>query len=101
MAKARRVVSDQNSEELDQLRRTVHTLMIMLENLGTSLGAAADFTDVNNIGDGLNAAFVTGVDSAATDYTGSELPIEGVIPTPKHPRRPNVGKVEDLDPKDL
>lgn len=101
MAKGRRVVGDQNSEELDQLRRTVHTLMIMLENLGTSLGAALDFTDVNNIGDGLNAAFVTGIDSAATDYTGSGLPVEGVIPTPKHPRRPTVGKVDNLDQNDL
>lgn len=101
MAKVRKVIGDQNSEELDQLRRCVHTLMIMLENLGTDLGAAADFTDVNNIGDGLNAAFVTGVDTAATDYTGSGLVVEGVDPTPKAPKRPTVGKVVDMDPQNL
>ena len=101
MAKGRRVVADQNSEELDQLRRLCHTMLIMLENLGTDLEAAADVDAINDVGTGLQAAVSTGVDSAATNYTGSELAVEGVIPSPKHPRRPNVGKVEDLDPKDL
>lgn len=101
MAKARRVVGDQNSEEMDQVRRLLHTLLIMLENLGTDLENAAAVSNINNIGTGLAAAINTGVDSAATDYTGSELVVEGVIPSPKHPRRPNVGKVEDIDPKDL
>ncbi len=101
MAKARKVVADQNSEELDQLRRCVHTMMIMLQNLGTDLAAAAAVANINNIGTGLEAAMSTGVDTAATDYTGSGLVIEGVDPTPKAPRRPSVGKVVDLDLKNL
>lgn len=104
MAKARNVVGDQNSEELDVLRRCVHTMLIMLENLGTDLEAAADFTDVNNIGIGLNAAISTGLDSAATDYTGSGLEIAGVNPTPKHPKRPQsaaAGALKDLDLNNL
>lgn len=101
MAKARKVVGDQNSEELDQLRRCVHTLMIMLENLGTDLANATADSSVTNIGVGLAAALSTGVDSAATGYTGSGLNIEGVDPTPKAPRRPSVGKVVDLDLSNL
>ena len=103
MAKARKVVGDQNSQEIDVMRRALHTLMIMLENFGTDLSnATADIT-VTNLGAGLAAALSSGVDSSATNYTGSELPIEGVDPTPKHPARPQggIGAVVDLDPNNL
>jgi hypothetical protein len=101
MAKGRRVVGDQNSEELDQLRRLVHTLLVMLRNAGDDLANATADASVTDIGAGLRDAIDSGVDSAATGYTGSGLAIEGVIPSPKHPRRPNVGKIEDLDLRDL
>ena len=99
MAKARKVVADQNSEELDQLRRTVHSLMIILENVGTNLAAAIDPADV---GTALEAAIATGVDSDTSGgYVPTGIEIVGVDPTPKHPRRPKGGKIVDLDPSDL
>lgn len=110
MAKGRRVVGDQNSEELDQMRRALHTIMLMLENLGTMLqtldntNVGTIVTGMTEIGAGLEAAFDDGQDDdiGGTLYVGATgLPVEGVIPSPKHPRRPNVGKVEDLDPADL
>ncbi len=104
MAKARKVVGDQNSEELDVLRRCVHTMLIMLENLGTDLAAATLIGDVNDVGTGLQAAISSGLDSAATSYTGSGLEIAGVNPTPKHPKRPQsaaAGALKDLDPNNL
>jgi len=103
MAKVRKVVGDQNSEELDVIRRCLHTVLVMLENLGTSLEAVVDINDLNNIGIGLNAAISSGLDSSATDYTGSELEIVGVDPTPKHPKRPQggIGSIVDLDLNNL
>lgn len=101
MAKGRRVVGDQNSEELDQLRRCVHTLLLVLSSVATQIGDAANAAAISDIADGLANAIDTGVDSDVSGYTGTGLALEGVIPTPQHPRRPNVGKVENLDPKNL
>ncbi len=115
MAKARKVIGDQNSEEVDQLRRTVHTLMLMLENLGTMLttldntSAATIVTGMTEIGTGLNAALDNGLDAdiGGTLYVGATgLEIAGMRPSPQHPRRPRTtqnarGTVVDLDPTDL
>ena len=48
MAKARKVVGDQQSEEFDELRRTVHTLLHMLESAEASLTAGATAENVLN-----------------------------------------------------
>jgi len=101
MAKGRRVVADQNSEELDSLRRLVHTMLLMLRNLGNELDGCANAAAINDVGAGLAAGIDAGLDADATGYVGTGLVVEGVIPSPKHPRRPSVGKVEDLDPKSL
>lgn len=69
MARARKVVADQNSQELDELRRQFNNLLAIIEN-------AADLAAVQT-------AIADGVDSAET---GRE--INGVRPTPTHPRRP-------------
>ena len=99
MAKARKVVADQNSEELDQLRRTVHTILLLLENAG-NLGGAATTTPAETF-QAIADAISSGVDVDNGNYIGTGLVVEGVDPTPKHPRRPKGGKVVDLDPSDL
>lgn len=77
MARARKVVSDQNSQEFDELRRQFNNLLAIVE-------AAADFAAVQT-------AITAGTDAAAT---GRE--INGVRPTPTHPRRPRVLETEEL-----
>jgi len=67
MARARKVVSDMSSAEFDELRRQFNNLLEIIEN-------ATDLA-------GLQAAIAAGVDST----TGRE--INGVRPTPTHPRR--------------
>lgn len=67
MARARKVVSDVSSQEVDELRRQFNNLLVIIEN-------ATDLAD-------LQAAIAAGTD----DGTGRE--IVGVRPTPTHPRR--------------
>lgn len=106
MAKGRRVVGDQNSEELDQMRRCLHGVVIALENVASEVDAGNITADeaftvlLASLSTGLDSD-ITGVDGGANNYAGTAVALEGVIPTPKHPRRPNVGKVEDLNPADL
>ena len=77
MARARKVVSDQNSQEFDELRRQFNNLLAIIEGAAT-LAA-------------VQTAITAGVD---TVVTGRE--INGVRPTPTHPRRPRVLETEDL-----
>lgn len=95
MARARYVISDTSSEEVDQLRRTVNTLVLMLETAEASLTAGASAEDV------LNAwadAARTGTDdnpASIADITSTSRELHGLRPTPKHPRRPK-GKLVDM-----
>ena len=68
MARARKVVSDMSSAEFDELRRQFNNLLEIIEN-------AADLSE-------LQATIAAGVDA---NNTGRE--INGVRPTPTHPRR--------------
>jgi hypothetical protein len=68
MAKARPVVSDNASGEVDELRRQFNNLLVVIENTATMAS--------------LQAAIVAGGE------TGVEL--NGVKPGPTHPRRPRV-----------
>jgi len=77
MARARKVVSDQNSQEFDELRRQFNNLLAIME-------ATTDFST-------LQTAITAGVDAADT---GREL--NGVRPTPTHPRRPRNLETEEL-----
>lgn len=106
MAKARRVVGDQNSEEFDQMRRCVHSIMLVLQNVASEVDAGNITADeaftvlLTTLSTGVDAD-ITAVDGGGNNYAGTTLAVEGVIPTPKHPRRPNVGKIDDLDASDL
>ena len=104
MAKGRKVTADQNSEELDQLRRCVHSIMIVLENAG-NLGGAATTTPAETF-QAIADAISSGLDSTNGSYVGTGIHVEGMIPQPKHPRRPRAavaasGNVVDLDQNDL
>lgn len=72
MAKAKVVVGDQNSREFDELRKTVHTILLLLETLnstavtdaGTLLAAAQAIGNAVNTGvtaAGLGSREVCGV----------------------------------------
>lgn len=107
MAKARRVIADQSSEEFDQLRRSVNTILVVLQNVAAEVDAGnitADeaFTALySTLSTGLDST-IANIDSGANTYTGLGVTIEGLIPSPKHPRRVRFAlQNEDLDPSDL
>ncbi len=91
MAQAVVVVGDSGSQEVDELRRTVNSLLLMLESAEASLTAGATAENV------LNAwadAVRTGVDNnpaAIANIAPSNRQIVGVKVTPLHPRRPLMG----------
>lgn len=97
MAFVRLVVGDQSSAEFDQLRRTVNTLLQMLESAETSLTAGASAEDV------LNAwadAVRTGTDNnpaAIANVSDTGLEIVGLRPMNRHPARPgSVGQTKAM-----
>jgi hypothetical protein len=107
MAKGRKVVADQNSAELDQLRRAVNGLLVVLENISTQVDAATitateGFVALGlTINTGLDSTVAT-INGGANTYTGTGIALEGLIPTPKHPKRPQSAMAVDaLDSTDL
>ncbi len=87
MARARLVISDVSSEEVDQLRRTVNTLILMLETAEASITAGASAAEVLGAwADGVRTGTDDNPDSVSNVVsTGRE--IVGLKPTPTHPRR--------------
>jgi hypothetical protein len=88
MARARLVTADTSSEEVDQLRRTVNTLLLMLETAEASLTAGASAEDVLNAwADAIRTGTEDNPESIANVVsTGREL--VGLRPSPTHPQRP-------------
>lgn len=87
MAKARKVVNDQNSAVVDHLVTTVNNLLLMIETASTSLTAGASAADVLNA---WSAAVNTGTDNnpnSIANVSTTNLAIEGMWATPKMPRR--------------
>ena len=87
MARARLVIADTNSEEIDQLRRTVNNLLLMIETAEASITAGASAADVINA---WADAVRTGTDnnpSAIANIVSTGSEIVGSKPTPLHPRR--------------
>lgn len=78
MAKARKVVGDQNSAELDELRRQFNNLLVIIEKTATFAT--------------LQTAIANGVEAVTT-----KKEIVGVKPTPLHPRRPKNDTLIVLD----
>lgn len=106
MAKARKVIADQNSAEFDALRRSVHAILVVLQNVAGAVDAGDITADeaftvlYTTISAGLDADIAL-VDGGLNNYAGTNIAVEGIHPTPKHPRRPNVGAVADIDQNDL
>jgi hypothetical protein len=101
MARARKVVSDTHSAEMDEVRRTLHSLMLVLESVASSVDAGTITAD--EAFTALLAALQTGsddditnIDGGANDYVGSGKELAGVRPTPTHPRRPRITGSEEM-----
>jgi len=94
MARARKVVSDMNSQEFDELRRQFNNLVAILERFAAE--EAATTTTAVQAAAGLAAALTTGVDSDVSPHVGTGREINGVRPTPTHPRRPRNQDTEEL-----
>lgn len=96
MAKARKVVGDINSAELDHLKRTVNTLILMLETAGTSITAGATAEQVLSAWSSGIAAGVDNNPAATANITSTNREIEGIWTTPTHPTR-RISQLVDMD----
>ncbi len=98
MAFVRLVVGDQSSAEVDQLRRTVNTLLQMLETAEASLTAGATAADVLN---SWADAVRTGTDNnsaSIANVTSTSLEIVGLRPMNRHPARPgHIGQTKAME----
>lgn|SRR5690606_19455768 len=102
MAKARSVISDQNSAEFDELRRSFNSLLIVLQNIADEV---ADATLTAEEGfEALAAALETGVDEDGTPagHVGTRRQVVGVKGSPVRPLRSaeDVRKLVDMRPED-
>jgi hypothetical protein len=94
MARARKVVSDQNSQEFDELRRQFNNLLLILERFARE--EAATTTSSVEAAEGLASALEAGVDGSVSPHVGTGREVNGVHPTPTHPRRPRKLDTEDM-----
>jgi len=95
--KARLVVADQNSAELDALRRSFNSLLIILQNIAAE-EAATTISSVQAAA-ALSAALSTGIDLSSAPHVGTGRMVYGIHPTPTHPARQaeDVTKLETMD----
>ena len=89
MARARKVVSDVSSQEFDELRRQFNNLLLILER------NARDEADATTTADQAAEALATAIETGTDADTGRE--INGVRPTPTHPRRARNQSTEEMD----
>lgn len=94
-AKVRLVVSDQNSAELEALRRSYNSFLIVLQNIAFEQAAAT--TTATQAAQALSDALSTGVDSNNAPHVGTSRLVFGVRPTPNQPLH-KAEKVTDLKP---
>lgn len=100
--RVRRVVSDNSSQEVDELRRQFNNLLLVLENVcsevdATTITADEAFTVLATTLAAGSDASITGVDSGGNDHAGTNRELNGVRPAPTHPRRARVQKTESAD----
>jgi len=93
-AKVRLVIGDQNSLELDALRRSYNSLLIVLQNIAAEQAAAT--TTATQAAAALSTALSTGLDSSNAPHVGTGRLVYGVRPTPTHPAR-RAEEVTQLD----
>lgn len=95
--RARLIVADTSSAEVDHLRRNFNSLLLILEDLGARLAAevvtaptAADgeiLAVFQSISDAIRDGVDSDPDSELVTHAPTLLPIEGLRSTPRHPRR--------------
>jgi hypothetical protein len=89
MARARKVISDQSSQEFDELRRQFNNLLLVLQR------NARDEADATTTAVQAAEALATAIEDGVDVDTGREL--NGVRPTPTHPRRARNQGTEAMD----
>jgi hypothetical protein len=95
MAKARVVVGDGGAQEIAELRRTVNSLLLMLETMKASLAAGVT---ANNVLTAISDAIITGTDNnsgavASLVTTGREIK-GSVLDNRRAVQRINNGEVD-------
>jgi len=87
MARARNIIADSNSAELDELRRMFNNLLHMIEGAEASLAATATAEAVLQAwADGVRDGVDSNPDSE-TNVVGTNVEIHGIRPNPLHPKR--------------
>lgn len=84
-AKARIVIGDQNSAELDALKRSFNSLLVVLQNIAAEEAAAT--TTAVQAAAALSAALSTGLDSSSAPHVGTGRMVVGVKSSPTIPMR--------------
>lgn len=81
--KVRLVVSDQNSTELEALRRSFNSLLLILQNIAAEEAAATTTAVQSALA--LSTALSTGSDTDAAPHVGTGRLVYGIRPTPTQP----------------
>lgn len=82
-AKVRLVKGDQNSAELEALRRSFNSLLLILQNIAAEQAAAT--TTAVQAAQALSDAIANGIDNTNAPHTGTGRLLYGIKPTPTHP----------------
>lgn len=103
MAKALPVISDLGSNEVDELRRSFHALLLILENVCAQAEAATITSDEAFVAIGAALASgvdadITGIGGGSNDYAGTGLALVGIKPEPNRPRARRSSALVDLSP---
>lgn len=105
MAKAKVVSGDQGSQEFDELRKAVHSILLLLEKGLVNVVVASDATVATTALVGIRDAIIAGTTNTATFTTvTTTLPnreVTGVIPRVKsHQMTPAILGSANIDPND-
>jgi hypothetical protein len=88
MAKARVVIADSGSVEVDALRRSFNSLLVVLERVAGEEAAAT--TTAVQAAAALQAAIRDGIDASAAPHVGTGRMVAGVFPQPLKPNSAGV-----------
>lgn len=98
MAFARVIVEDQSSATFDEIRKTVNTIIFMLEAAGTSVTAGATAEQILSA---WSAGIAVGVDSnpaATANIVPTNREIVCTKPNIRYPNRPGLAGTNNLVP---
>lgn len=103
MALVRLVVGDQSSVEVDQLRKTVNALLLVLQRAGENI-VAGDTAEavLQSISEGIAVGSDSDPEATLVSGTATGLELVGLRVMNRHPRRPGMvpGSVENIKSMD-